>query len=486
MRIYINHFFDAFINPSNDQPIIKTDADKEIMRLNKAITDGNVSPDMPSKTVSITDETGKKVTKRLSSEEYEELSKTQGQKQKELVEAIIADPAYAGLSDQDKAKAIRYAYDYARDYARGEVIDGHEGITTAWMQAAGDDVAGTIMGHVAASTFSDPLEAMAKSWKKGKDNETAVADLEDAYTNFQNMSPDMQEAVLSNGGRVKEYITARQSGMSAEDFAGSYRVEYTTGNAFDSLTESWKKGEDNTTAAGELEDAWTHYQSLSYKAKNALKESLTGRNLDYITARESGISAETFTSLYKTYYGLNNSTDKTASEKAAAWALELERAQNSGKLTSAQKNVLKDEMYFTQSLRAKSAQFDEFVQNGIPAEKASYVDSLLKDLTPVNGKSTVTNIQKIEAVANADRYLTESQQRTAMKSILDETAYAKYQKVLELGMDTDDYAESYRIYLDLKEAGGERVKARTIEEFQNTFDITDTEAKDLYEIYKPK
>ena len=53
-------------------------------------------------------------------------------------------------------------------------------------------------------------------------------------------------------------------------------------------------------------------------------------------------------------------------------------------------------------------------------------------------------------------------------------------------MDTDDYAESYRIYLDLKEAGGERVKARTIEEFQNTFDITDTEAKDLYEIYKPK
>ena len=419
-------------------------------------------------------------------EATEKYQSTYGNKVNELYSELISNDVFQSLTDDQQVEILNSAKKYAVQVAKASVSDYSEVPSYIRDRPEGMTEADAIFANAITSNFESTLRSLTESWKKGKDNETAVADLEGAWTNFQNMSPEMQEAVLSEGGRVKEYITARQSGMSAEDFAGSYRVEYTTGNAFDSLTASWKKGEDNTTAAGEMEDAWTHYQSLSYKAKNALKENLTGRDLDYITARESGISAETFTSLYKTYYSLKNSTDKTANEKAAAWSLELERAQNSGNLTSVQKNVLKDKMYFTQSLRAKSAQFDEFVQNGIPAEKATYVDAILKDLTPKSGKSAVTDIQRIEAVANADRYLTESQQRTAMKSILDDTAYAKYLKVLALGMDTDDYAESYRIYLDLKEAGGERVKARTIEEFQNTFDITYTEAKDLYEIYKPK
>lgn len=483
--------FDAFINPSNDQPIIETDADKKIMRLNKALPDENVSPKKPDANITITED-GKKITRRLTGEEYQALSKAQEQKQKELVDAIIANPAYAGLSDADKAKAIGYAYDYARDYARGEVIEGHEGITTAWMQAAGDDPAGTIMGHVAASTFSDPLEALTKSWKKGSDNETAVEDLETAWENYKSMSQEMQEMVLSKGGKVKEYITARMDGMTAEEFAGSYRVEYTTDNAFDSLVSSWKNGEDNTTAVGDLEDAWTHYQGLSYQVKNDLKDSLTGRQKDYITAREAGISAETFTDLYKTYYSLNNSKDMTAKEKATEWSLELEKARVSGDITTAQRDLLKDEMYFTQSLRAKSARFDGFVDNSIPAESAFYVDSILNDLIPESGKSTVREIQKIEAVANADRYLTESQQQAAMKTILDDDAFAKYQKVLALGkemdidLDTDAYAESYRLYLDMSEAGGEKLKERTINEFQKKFRLTYAEAKALYEIYKPK
>lgn len=331
-------------------------------------------------------------------------------------------------------------------------------------------------------TFS----SISESWKKGEDSTSAVSDLDSAYASFEKLSPEVQQKVIdSTSGRVKDYFDARKSGMTAEEFIGSYRVEYTMGNAFDSLVDSWKKGESNTAATADLEKAWEHYSGLSYKARNSLDNALTGRQKDYITARKNGISAEVFSDLYGKYYNLNNDSGKTAKEKASEWSLELERARASGKITTAQRDILKNEMYFNQSFRAETERFDGFVEKGIPAETASYVDDLLNDLIPEKGKTAVSNIQKIETISHADSYLTESQQQAAMEEILPEAYYAKYQEILKLGMDTDDYAKSYRIYLEEADKGGKGVKARTIEEIQIALRIPYDEAKKLYEIYKP-
>ena len=227
------------------------------------------------------DKDGKQVSDRiLSAEEYTALSKAQGRKQKELVESILGNSAYASLTDAQKAAAIDYAYAYAKDYARGEVLEDHPGITTKWMAQIRGDVAEGILRQVAVGT--------------------------------------------------------------------------------------------------------------------------------------------------------------------------------TGKYTE------------------------------LPIEKASFVDELLSGLwdkpredKPDGGKYTsVRQIQQIEAIVAADSELTEKQQKLVLQDILDEKAFAKYEKVTALGYDNDAFAEIYRLCLDTE--GG---KADTIRALMRQQGISYAAAKQLYEIY---
>lgn len=240
----------------------------ELNRLNDAQSDVNVYPSAPDKTLQID-----KQDYNLSAEEYVQLAKLQGQTQKQIVEDIMSNSYYKSLSDEDKAKAIRYAYDYARDSARGKVVEEHPGITTKWMQSIGSDPAEGIIRHIVADG---------------------------------------------------------------------------------------------------------QYTSLS-------------------------------------------------------------------------------------------------------VSDASYVDKLLADLLPEKGKTNVRTIQQVEAIAGSK--LSEKDQKAVLEDTLDDKSYAKYLRILALGMDTDDYADSYRTYLDEKDIGGKGTKARIIAQFQDELDVSKGVAEKLYDIY---
>ena len=278
---YINAWGDEEENPSTGLNLVynllspsyfdkgKDDAlTRELNRLNDAQSDVNVYPSVPDKTVTIN-----KQDYNLSADEYVAVAKLRGQTQKQIVEDLMANSYYKQLSDEDKAKAIRYAYDYARDYALGDVIEEHPGITTKWMQSVGADPAEGIIRHIAA---------------------------DDNYTS-----------------------------LSVSD--------------------------------------------------------------------------------------------------------------------------------------------------------ASYVDKLLADLLPEKGRTNVRTIQQVEAVAGSR--LSEKDQKAVLEDTLDDKAYAKYLRILALGMDTDDYADSYRTYLDEKDVGGKGTKERIIEQFQDELDVSKSVAERLYDIY---
>lgn len=248
------------------------DLTRELNRLNDAQGERNVYPSIPDKSVTIN-----KQEYNLSADEYVALAKKQGQSQRQLVENIIANSDYSILSDEDKAKAIGYAYEYARDSARGEVIEEHPGITTKWMTEIKGDVADAIIRHVATGTT-------------------------DKYTS-----------------------------LSVSD--------------------------------------------------------------------------------------------------------------------------------------------------------ASYVVDLLKGLLPEGGSNNVRTIQKVEAVAKADNKLSEAEQKKVLEDVLDDNAYAKYLKILALGQDTDDYAESYRIYLDTE---GKGKKSRIVTQYQKDLGVSQDVAEKIYNIYAGK
>ena len=122
-----------------------------MLRLNEVQSE-NVFPNAPAKSLSFTDVNNEPHKNyQLSAEEYVALAKTQGQKQRELVEAAIATTEYSLLSDTEKATVIKNIYKYAKEYARGEVIKGYADdygcFSSKWMSEIYGDVAEEIIGH---------------------------------------------------------------------------------------------------------------------------------------------------------------------------------------------------------------------------------------------------------------------------------------------------------------------------------------------------
>jgi hypothetical protein len=96
-----------------------------------------------------------------------------------------------------------------------------------------------------------------------------------------------------------------------------------------------------------------------------------------------------------------------------------------------------------------------------------------------DGYSNVRPVQKYEAVAGSDK-LTEEEKEAALKSMMDDKMEAKLEAVLSKGFDTQDFADSYRIYLDAKK------KADAVKEIQNELGVNRAVATQIYEIYNPK
>jgi hypothetical protein len=135
------------LSPSYISEGISDELYEELNRLNDAQSDINVYPQTPDKTVTFTDAYGNRHENyKLSAEEYVELAKLQGQTQRELVEDILSSSQYSGLTDQEKAKAVQLAYQYAREYSRKEVL-GANGFGSKWMASPKGGMANAIVAH---------------------------------------------------------------------------------------------------------------------------------------------------------------------------------------------------------------------------------------------------------------------------------------------------------------------------------------------------
>lgn len=126
----------------------KTDAVyTELMRLN-SVQSTNVFPKTPEKTVSFTDKNGVEFENyNLTAEEYVALAKAKGQTQRKVIEDMVSNSEYQKLSDEDKVKAIRFAYTYANEKAMIDVLNA-EGFRAKWRQQIKGNVAQAIIKHV--------------------------------------------------------------------------------------------------------------------------------------------------------------------------------------------------------------------------------------------------------------------------------------------------------------------------------------------------
>ena len=101
--------FQSFLSPGFLKAQDNSPATQEIRRLAKATGDSTVYPAAAEKSFMVNGE-----TKYLTGEEYTKYAKTMGSTRKQIVENMLKSKGYQKLSDDDKAKAISYAYEYAK------------------------------------------------------------------------------------------------------------------------------------------------------------------------------------------------------------------------------------------------------------------------------------------------------------------------------------------------------------------------------------
>lgn len=107
--------FNNFLNPAYVSEEKETDVDRELQRLYDAGYD-NVLPQRTSQSVKVKNE-------YLSSEDYVDYAKTKGKTSFQLVSSLIDDDSYQKANDEQKAKMINLAYEYATALAKAEVSD---------------------------------------------------------------------------------------------------------------------------------------------------------------------------------------------------------------------------------------------------------------------------------------------------------------------------------------------------------------------------
>lgn len=100
--------FQSFLSPGFLKVQDNSPATQEIRRLAKATGESAVYPAAAEKSFMVNGE-----TKYLTGEEYTKYAKTMGSTRKQIVENMLKSKGYQKLSDDDKAKAISYAYEYA-------------------------------------------------------------------------------------------------------------------------------------------------------------------------------------------------------------------------------------------------------------------------------------------------------------------------------------------------------------------------------------
>lgn len=256
-------------------------------------------------------------------------------------------------------------------------------------------------------------------------------------------------------------------------------------DAMTALATSWREGyEDDSGALEGLESAAKTYEALTPEMQKAVKEGLSGRVAAYLEAKAKGMETEMFANLYRKYWDIDQS-GKGASEQAAKWAYELERAEERREITAQQKAALKNSLRFSQNFPAETEKFDRLTESGLSADEADDLGWLLKGLKVQEGYKEVRDIQKAEAISKSTG-LSEADKIAALKIYGTDAQDENLDQMIAMGYNSRDYLNAWKLISDEKEKGGNGTKRRTINALAQMYGVSTAKATEIYEVWYPK
>lgn len=277
---WMTRAFDAFVNPGTLKKIDNGAVETEVERLNGA-QEENVSPPEVSKTVSYTGKNGEvHKNQRLTEEEYQKLATTQGQTAYRIVSQMIGSKEYAAMTDQQKAQAVKSAYEYAKAKGLSETFPDYAGMD-GWKRGIDGKETEAIFRKIVTSEFSKAFDTMEPDA------------LDQAYGLYKSLpAADQADFRKDNGGRVGYYITAKEKGVSDGVFTDLYNTYKGLGDD-KSMTANQKAQEWSKALAGAYEGG-----KITKAAHDALKEEMgfrqtyTAKTEKFDAMTESGLSSD--------------------------------------------------------------------------------------------------------------------------------------------------------------------------------------------------
>lgn len=223
---------------------------------------------------------------------------------------------------------------------------------------------------------------------------------------FRNLSDEQKANALN---RAKTYATEHARAAVSDYTTDSPKDAKTVENSImqDLVRSEFSKAFD-TMEPDALGQAYSIYESLGNAQKQEFKNGTGGRIGYYITARENGVSGETFASLYGVYKNLGDNSGMAGKDKAQEWARTLGNAYESGQITKAAHDALKDKMVFRQTFSIETEKFDAMTESGLSSDVADRIIKGLADLQGTGGvdkdtgEATVTNRDKWGYIAALD------------------------------------------------------------------------------------
>ena len=216
---------------------------------------------------------------------------------------------------------------------------------------------------------------------------------------FRNLSDEKKAKALN---RAKTYATEHARAAVSDYTTDSPKDAKTVENSImqDLVRSEFSKAFD-TMEPDALGQAYSIYESLGNAQKQEFKNGTGGRIGYYITARENGVSGETFASLYGVYKNLDDNSGMAGKDKAQEWARTLGNAYESGQITKAAHDALKDKMVFRQTFSIETEKFDAMTESGLSSDVA---DRIIKGLADLQGTGSVDKDTGEAAVTNRDKW----------------------------------------------------------------------------------
>lgn len=241
-----------FLNPAYTSTIETSSMERELLRIYEKTGEGGVFPERADKYFTVD---GKR--KDLTAEEYVKYATLKGKKSYELVSDLVKSKAYKNLSNEEKAEAIKEAYDYANQKAKKAVANYKP---EKWVTVAdkfGDNVGNFISFRTEVSSQRDD--------NGGKISKQEVIDIALDMAQSDSEIWDMYLSMYDS----KADLHAHEIGVGGEDYMSIIQN-------LDVVDKPSKSGKLGTYTNDEIAAAISMVGGLSRSERAELWQSMTG------------------------------------------------------------------------------------------------------------------------------------------------------------------------------------------------------------------